>query len=203
MTTRETDMIETTPKWAWAFVVAVAVWAAGMAGGYALVQATSELPRELPPGVATVDDDFGVGHAAAPETDAGLMAFIFRRNLSVYLWLLTGLLSGGSVTFAVLLANGIVLGQAIGLARQAGASAEAITGLLLPHGVLEVGAFCIAGAVGFQGLRLACAWRRTGWPAVRDCRLGLVLAFGVASLAVAAAIETLVTGALAESMGYR
>ena len=172
-----------------------------MAGGYALVQATSELPRELPPGAATAgDDDFGVGHTAAPETDAGLMAFIFRRNLSVYLWLLTGLLSGGSVTFVVLLANGVLLGQAIGLARRAGASPSLITDLLLPHGVLEVGAFCIAGAVGFQGFRLACAWERTGWPAVRACRLGLVLAYGAAGLAVAAVIEVLVTGALAESM---
>ena len=195
-------MTETGPKWTWAFLAAVAVWAVGMVGGFALVEATSDLPSEFP-AAASVDDGSVVGRAAAPDTDAGLIAFIFRRNLTVYAWLLTGLLSAGAVTVVVLLANGIVLGPTMALASQSGAPLDAIAGLLLPHGVLEVGAFCIAGAVGFQGLRLACAWGRTGWSAVRTCRLGLVVAYGVASLAVAAVVETLVTGAVAESMGYR
>ena len=188
--------------WVWAFVAAAAVWAVGMAGGYAVVKATRDLPTQLPVSAAPVED-FDIGRAEPPETAAELTVFIFRRNLSVYVWLLTGLLSAGAVTFVVLLANGIVLGQTMALARQAGAPLDTIAALLLPHGVLEVGAFCIAGAVGFQGLRLACAWGRTGWPAVRACRLGLVLGYGAANLAVAAAVETLVTGAVAESLGYR
>ena len=192
-----------TPSWTWAFLLSAAVWGAGMAVGYAVVQASSELPSELPAALAAVAEtphDMGVAPEAAPEIGAGLAAFIFRRNLSVYLWLLAGLLSAGSVTFVILLVNGVMLGQTIALAGSAGLSALGLANLLVPHGVLEVGTFCIAGAVGFQGLRLVQAWGSIGWPTVKALRLGLVVAFGVGALAVAAGLETFVTGALADSV---
>lgn len=195
-------------RWTPAFLLAVAVWTGGMAGGYAIVQAASELPSDLPAPV--VAEDVRPAHAqgmpeheAVPESDAGLVAFIFRRNLSVYIWILAGLLSAGAVTFVVLLANGIMLGHTIGLAHATGVAPATLSNLLLPHGVLEVGTFCIAGAVGFQGFRIASDWGRSGWGAVRALRLGLVLAYGVVALAVAAVLETFVTGALAEAMGLR
>ena len=202
-------MRKTQPSTRWwtpAFLLAVAVWTAGMGVGYAIVQAASDLPSDLP--AAIVADDalnaapHGVaGPGAAPESDAALATFIFRRNLSVYVWILAGLLSAGAVTFVVLLANGIMLGHTIGLAYATGIPPATLSNLLLPHGVLEVGTFCIAGAVGFQGFRIASDWGRYGWSAVRSLRLGLVLAYGALALAVAAVLETFVTGALAEAMG--
>ena len=179
-----------------------------MAGGYAVVQVAKDLPSELPTAAAAEDARSSSAHATLahgvmPESDAGLLAFIFGRNLSVYVWILAGLLSAGAVTFVVLLANGIMLGHTIGLAHAAGLSPATLINLLLPHGVLEVGTFCIAGAVGFQGLRIAVDWGRSGWSGVRSLRLGLVLAYGALALAVAAALETFVTGALAEAMRGR
>jgi len=193
-------------RWTRAFLLAVVVWTAGMAGGYAVVQAASDLPSALPGSIPAEDEGTAdvhgmAAHGAAPESDAGLVAFIFRRNLSVYIWILAGLLSAGAVTFVVLLANGIMLGHTIGIAYATGVAPATLSNLLLPHGVLEVGTFCIAGAVGFQGFRIAFDWGRSGWSAVRSLRLGLVLAYGVLALAVAAVLETFVTGALAEAMG--
>ena len=106
--------------------------------------------------------------------------------------MLAGLLSAGAITFLVLLFNGIFLGQTVGFAVWHGISPSTIGDLLLPHGVLEMGTFCIAGAVGFQGPRLLREWSRHGWAIVKALRLGVVLAFGVAALAVAAGVETVV-----------
>lgn len=195
-------------RWTHAFLLAVAVWIGGMAGGYAIVQAASGLPSDLPASITVEDARNADAHGmlapgAVPGSDAGLVAFIFRRNLSVYVWILAGLLSAGAATFVVLLANGIMLGHTIGLAYDAGMAPATLSNLLLPHGVLEVGTFCIAGAVGFQGFRIASDWHRNGWAAVRSLRLGLVLVYGTLALAVAAVVETYVTGALAEAMVHR
>ena len=201
-----------TTNWTGAFLLAWAVWIAGMAAGFAIVEWATHLPSELPAAVAETSAGINGGAAKRgplnadtadhrPRTPTAVFTFIFGRNLTVYLWLLAGLLSAGSITFAVLLGNGIVLGQTIGLAVDAGLSPTVVAHLLLPHGVLELGTFCIAGAVGFQGLRLACDWTGTGWPTVRNFRLGLVVVYGAGALAAAAGLETLVTGALAESLG--
>ena len=141
----------------------------------------------------------------AGEADSFLDLFllILGRNLAVYVWLLTGLVSAGATTFAVLLYNGVGLGQAIGFAAWLGLPAGAIADLLLPHGMLELGAFCIGGAVGFQGFRLALGAHRPSWESVKALRLGLVLAFGVCALALAAAVEASVTAELAASHGVR
>ena len=178
-----------------------------MAIGYAIEHAASDLPRDLPAHVVPEDARSAGAHGVpelgtAPESDAGLVAFIFRRNLSVYVWILAGLLSAGAVTFVVLLANGVMLGHTIALAYGNGVAPAALSSLLLPHGVLEVGTFCIAGAVGFQGFRIASNWGRHGWSAVRSLRLGLVFAYGAVALAVAAVLETFVTGTLAAAMGF-
>ena len=202
-----------TTNWTGAFLLAWAVWIAGMAAGFAIVEWTKHLPSELPPAKAETSAGMDGGVAKRgpmnadtadhrPRTPTAVFTFIFGRNLTVYVWLLAGLLSAGTITFAVLLANGIVLGQTIGLAVDAGFSPTVVAHLLLPHGVLELGTFCIAGAVGFQGLRLAYDWSGTGWPIVQTFRLGLVVVYGAGALAAAAGLETLVTGGLAESLGH-
>ena len=129
---------------------------------------------------------------ANQKSKSELFVFILGRNSAVYLWLLAGLLSVGAVTFMVLAYNGVQLGLSIGMALQAGMPGRLLAELLLPHGVLEVGAFFIAGAVGFQGLRLGCLSRH-GWQFVKALRLGSVLVFGAGALTCAAAIEAYVT----------
>jgi len=173
---------------AW-FVLFLGVWI-----GFAFAEWVAAFPDEGPP-VPVVDHDERV------DTRSGwdLFSFILRRNLSVYLLLLLGLASAGLVTFVVLLGNGIAVGQVIGLAKSSGISNGMLADLLITHGVLELGAFCIAGAVGFQGFLLAIGRTNFDREALRTLRPGLVLGFGVVALAVAAAIEAFVTASLAES----
>ncbi len=158
----------------------------------------------------------------APESERSgqdLFGFIFRRNLTVFVTLLLGVVTAGLVTVVVLLGNGIAIGQLIGFATATGMSYATVANLILPHGVLELGTLCIAGAVGLRGIRLAFDLGGRGsegsldvdagvggegpvsfGDGVRRLRLGLVLAFGVGALGLAAAIEAFVTIEIAESV---
>lgn len=181
--------------WRWTFALACLVWLGGTALGYSIMASAGEFsPLEA----ETVDASEAEKTAAGEEmTSWRLFAFILGRNGMVYCWLLTGLLCGGVSTFLVLAGNGLVLGQAIGAATASGMPPGAVVDLLLTHGVLEVGAFCVAGAVGFQGLWLLLHWSKTGRQAVRQLRLGWVFAFGAVALTVAAGVEAFVTADLA------
>ena len=190
--------------WVRAFALAGLVWLGGMAIGFWVVDWASGLPAEmieLPQELlrnADVVKAANAEHAIAEKSPLHVFLFILGRNLGVYLWLLAGLLSAGAITFLVLLFNGIILGQTVGLAVWHGISPGTIGDLLLPHGVLELGTFCIAGAVGFQGPRLLREWSRHGWAAVKALRLGVVLAFGAAALMVAAGVEAVLVKDLAQ-----
>ena len=190
--------------WRSTFALACLIWLGGTAAGYAVMaSANTELPllESLPQGEASADD-------AAPPEDAGvdeqtpwqLFTFILGRNLTVYVWLLTGVLCAGVSTFFVLAGNGLALGHTIGSAMAAGLPASGLADLLLTHGVLEVGVLCVAGAVGFQGLSLVLHWSESGWQAVRQLQLGKVLGFGVVALTVAAGVEAFVTAELAAAL---
>ena len=194
--------------WTAPFALAWLVWLGGMAIGFAMVDWMSGLPAQM----TTVPEalvERMQAEAAAENGDRAPLArgneashflFIFGRNFSVYLWLLAGLLSAGVVTFMVLLWNGVSLGQTIGFALWQGLPPTALAELLLPHGMLELGAFCIAAAVGFQGFRLVRGQLR-GRQAVKALRLVPVMVFGVVALAAAAAVEAVVTADLARSAG--
>ena len=189
--------------WTRAFGLAWLVLLGGAAVGYAVVHWASnlpaervEIPQELLDGVEMTTHS-GAEQAVATGPPAQLFIFIFGRNLSVYVWLLAGLLSAGAVTFAVLLFNGVSLGQTIGFAVWNGLPPGLIVDLVAPHGVLEIGTLCIGGAVGFQGLRVLREGAQRGWAVLKALRLGLVLAFGAAALAVAAGVEAVV---VADSM---
>ena len=190
--------------WTSAFALAALVWLGGMAIGFGVVDWARGLPAEmveLPEELlrnADVVEAAKAEHAIAEESSWRVFLFILGRNLSVYLWLLAGLLSAGAITFLVLLFNGVLLGQTVGFGVWQGISAGTMGDLLLPHGVLEVGTFCIAGAVGFQGPRLLREWSQHGWAAVKALRLGLVLAYGAAALAVAAGVEAVLVKDLAQ-----
>ena len=165
--------------WRSTFALALLVWLGGTALGYSAIAAASEPPRAELGGLQR--EARGSAAPATPEREAwGLFAFVLTRNVTVYVWLLTGILCAGVSTFLVLAGNGLMLGQVVGAGVASGLPAGALADLLLTHGVLEVGALCIAGAVGFQGLWLALHWSRGGWSALRALRLGWVLAFGAA-----------------------
>ena len=192
-------------RWALAFALAATVWAAGTGAGVLVAERAGAWTFEHADGALDAaaleevepDRDSDSGAAPAQPSKGAVFLFILGRNTAVYLWLLTGLLSAGAVTFVVLLYNGIQLGLTIGFAQQAGMPAGVMTDLLLTHGVLELGAFFVAGAVGFQGFRLATGWSRLGRASFSALRLGTVLLFGLCALTGAAAIETFVTPQLA------
>lgn len=191
-------------RWTLAFALSWLVLSAGLVIGFGVVEWTKRLeekPLAAAPHIALP----GAEEAELPDEErksgTDLFLLIFSRNVTVYVWLLAGLLSAGVITFMVLLANGALLGQTIGMATGSGMSASTVVDLLLPHGVLELGTFCIAGAVGFQGFRLALDWSQFNRQLMQRTRLGAVFAFGVVALAVAAGIEAVVTADLAEALG--
>ena len=180
--------------WFGNFCCAVAVLLVGLASGMGIADWINSMPTEaLPSGVFRP--------AESKDRSAWeLFAFILRRNMTVFVVLLFGLVSAGIVTVVVLLGNGIAIGQLIGFAKGAGMSNVAVANLLLPHGVLELGALCVAGAVGLQGVRIALRLPTLDRACVKSLRLGLVLAYGLASLSVAAGIEAFVTADYADSL---
>ncbi|MYK47077.1 MAG: stage II sporulation protein M [Gammaproteobacteria bacterium] len=176
------------------FCCAVLLLLVGLAVGTAVADWINAMPTEtLPP--ITADRTAG-----QERSDWELFVFILRRNMTVYVMLLLGVVSAGLVTVAVLLGNGLAVGQLIGFARVSGMSNLDIANLLLPHGVLELGTLCIAGAVGLQGIPLALRVSSLDWSSIKSLRLGTALLFGLGALAAAAAVEAFVTADIAESL---
>ena len=183
-----------TENWGGCFFGAVLVLLVGMAAGLAIAEWINAMPAGSTPPVAADKP-----RAAAP-TGWQLFGFILRRNVTVFLMLLLGVVSAGLVTVVVLLGNGLAIGQLIGFAGASGMSRVDVAHLLLPHGVLEMGALCVAGAVGLQGFRLAIGISTIDRRSFRSLRLGVVLVFGLGALAMAAGIEAFVTVEIAESL---
>ena len=176
----------------------MAIWGMGTATGY---WATAPIDK---PGTNTAIT------LQAPEkppenghrnyTSFSLYGWILGRNLAVYMWLLIGVLSSGLTTVAVLAFNGVALGQHVAIAMQLGLPFDSVALLLLPHGVPELGAFFLAGAIGLQGPRLLQVW---WWNGRSDNALGEMLRpalLGAVVLAAAAGIEVGVTLPLARTV---
>lgn len=135
---------------------------------------------------------------------AGLEATdLLLHNGRVAAWLALGVLLFGLPTLYVLLLNGFLLGA--GAVEFAGTYGTAATvAMLLPHGVLELPAIVLAGAI-------SARWCHVGWQTARGGRrevpvhvtlletVAAVLAL-VAMLGAAAVIEASVTGTVAESV---
>lgn len=181
-------------NWGGCFFGAVLVLLVGVAGGIAIAEWINAMPAGSTPPVAS-DNPRG-----AEPTDWELFAFILRRNMTVFVMLLLGVVSAGLLTVVVLLGNGLAVGQLIGFAGALGMSRVDVAHLLLPHGVLELGALCVAGAVGLQGIRLAFRISTVDRRSFKSLRLGAVLVFGFGALATAAAVEAFVTVEIAESL---
>jgi stage II sporulation protein M len=154
---------------------------------------------------------FGVGAASPPATSlpirgpdppppsAGIWT-VFAHNAGIALGAAAGVLTFGVYTTWVVLVNGFTIGAVAADAVEANGWAWAALGLL-PHGVVELPAFWLAGAVGFRWL----AFVRTVARGDRD-RIGgpwlvleslAVVGFALALLLVAAVVEVLVTFRLA------
>jgi uncharacterized membrane protein SpoIIM required for sporulation len=168
----------------------IAITLAGFAWAVAdPVSAASFLP-------ANVRDAAYFKHEPIP---AGLMgpeaAGIFTNNILVSFYAFGGGLTLGILTLYIVYANAMLLGVLSGVVNQDGFNSE-YWSLILPHGLLELSAFAIAGVA---GLAIADAivrarpeprsvvLRRTG------ARAGLVAAGTIPLLVIAGVIEGFVT----------
>jgi uncharacterized membrane protein SpoIIM required for sporulation len=104
----------------------------------------------------TEDTDLGL----STDEQAGFSAEIFTNNIRVTLLAFAGGITGGIVTAAVLLFNGVLLGAVGGLSWGAG-NGRAFVELVAAHGVLELSCIVVAGAAGL----------RLGWALVDPGRL--------------------------------
>lgn len=150
---------------------------------------------------------FGVGAASAPGSSlpirgpgapppsAGIWE-IFTHNAGIALRAALGVLTFGVYTTWVVLVNGFTIGAVAADAAEAHSLGWALSGLF-PHGVVELPAFWLAGAVGFRWL--AFVWKVANgdrdriagpWLALESLA---VVGLALALLLVAAAIEVLVT----------
>ncbi len=181
-------------NWFGRYFCALLLLLVGLAAGTVVADWVNAMPTETMPPI-TADRTAG-----QERSDWELAAFILRRNMTVYVMLLLGVVSAGLVTVVVLLGNGLAVGQLIGFARETVMSNVDVANLLLPHGVLEMGAFCVAGAVGLQGIPLAFRISALDWRSFKALRLGTVVVFGLVALAAAAVVEAFVTADIAESL---
>ena len=128
---------------------------------------------------------------------AGVFAAqVQTNNIQVGLLALAGGATAGVLTAAVLVINGFSLGVMGALMHQNGA-AGTFWGLILPHGLLEISAIVVAGAV---GLKLGWAILAPGEEASRsdavvdEARHGVTIVVGLAVwFVIAGFVEALVT----------
>ena len=105
------------------------------------------------------------------------------------------MVTAGVTTSIVLALNGALLGMLVATAQSAGRDTLVLAALLLPHGIIEMAAFVVAGAVGLRGWQVARHALQTGDPGLSGelTMVGRPVAFGIAALLAAAAIESTVT----------
>jgi uncharacterized membrane protein SpoIIM required for sporulation len=102
----------------------------------------------------------GTDLGLSADEQAGVSAEIFTNNIRVTLLAFAGGITGGIVTAAVLLFNGVLLGAVAGLSWGAG-NGRAFVELVSAHGVLELSCIVVAGAAGL----------RLGWALIDPGRL--------------------------------
>ena len=116
-------------------------------------------------------------------------AQVQTNNIQVSLLALAGGATAGTLTVAVLLSNGFSLG-AVGALMHQNDAAGTFWGLILPHGLLEISAIIVAGAVAYRFVVGHIEMAPT-----RLSKANTFLEFGVLALAMAAAGQLIGTGA--------
>jgi stage II sporulation protein M len=122
---------------------------------------------------------------------------LFFNNLEACILLFLGGASFGILTLFIMSLNGIVIGSVTEIISH-GHSAIFIAAALLPHGIFEIPAFIIAGALGFcMAQSLIAEWygaADTGADAGRFARIFLLYVLPL--IAVAAVVEAFITPAV-------
>ena len=131
----------------------------------------------------------GTDLGLSPATKASLSAQIFTNNIRVALAAFAGGISGGLLTAAALVFNGVVIGAITGLAVEAGNAGDFVQ-LVVPHGVLELSCIVVAGAAGLRlGWAVVAPGRRARAEAiVTEARAAVEMALGTVPWLVAAGL---------------
>lgn len=121
----------------------------------------------------------------ALDRNAAFSSQIFTNNARVALMTFAGGLTGGVLTLALLLFNGLVMGLIFGYGVHLGAG-DSLVRLVVPHGVLELSLITVAGAAGLRvGWALVHPGHRTRAEALKvEGRAGVEVALGCAALLV-------------------
>lgn len=124
----------------------------------------------------------GDGSASlGPAERASFSSQILTNNIRVALTAFAGGVTGGLLTAAALVFNGVVIGVVVGVFVALGLGGEAVS-LVAPHGLLELSLITVAGAAGLRvGLALvAPGLRPRGEALVAEARAAAEMALGVA-----------------------
>ena len=122
---------------------------------------------------------------------------LLANNLEACIMLFLGGASFGILTLFILGLNGLVIGSVTEIVSQ-GHSAAFIAAALLPHGIFEIPAFIIAGALGFcMAQSLIAEWYGAGDTAEDAGKYArLFLLYVLPLISVAALVEAFITPAV-------
>lgn len=156
-------------------------------------------------GLAALVGYLVVGPAVAEDVTLASGGVVGGRSVLEYLLnnglVAAGLVGGfGVITLGILAFNGVTLGVAVYAGLAAGLAPGRILVLIAPHGVVEIPALLLAGAVGFFLARRTTAWaldrREEIVSAAEERRFYAALVLVYLGIVVAAAIETHLTPGL-------
>jgi uncharacterized membrane protein SpoIIM required for sporulation len=137
----------------------------------------------------------GTDLGLSADEEAGFAGEIFTNNIRVAFLAFAGGITGGVVTAAILLFNGVLLGTIAGLAWGAG-NGEPFVALVAAHGVLELSCIVVAGAAGLRlGWAIIDPGRLPRGASVgREARRAVLIALGTAPwLVLAGLVEGFLT----------
>jgi uncharacterized membrane protein SpoIIM required for sporulation len=137
----------------------------------------------------------GTDLGLSADEEAGISAEIFTNNIRVTFFAFAGGITGGLLTAAVLLFNGVLLGAVAGLAWGVGNGASFVE-LVAAHGVLELSCIVVSGAAGLGlGWALVAPGRLARGAALRrEARRAVLIALGTAPwLVLAGLVEGFLT----------
>jgi len=123
-----------------------------------------------------------------------LAVTLFCNNLQACLLMFLGGASLGILTVFIITVNGFVIGSVLELVRQQH-SLLFVAAAIVPHGIFEIPAFVLSGALGFMLARsLWNEWMSGSDAAIEAAALGRTFLFRVVPLvAVAALVEAFIT----------
>jgi uncharacterized membrane protein SpoIIM required for sporulation len=176
------------------FVASLLLFLGGMGFGYLGMMADPDAaPYLVPEQHLTLDPlkraaDEAAGEVATVEEQAQFTTFLFTHNIEVAFFAFAlGLLTVGMGTAMMLFVNGLLLG-ALAQVYTAKGMAGWFWAWILPHGIPEITAICIAGAAGLILARGMVAPRGLprGLALRKDAVLSVKLLFGTLALFVLA-----------------